>query len=203
MLRDEAQRAPLAVAADPEGDVTLRRFRLAQGLAQLEEAAVEVARGLLEERADDLDALFEHVEPAADPLEGDAVGEVLALIPAGAEAGFEAAVGELVDRGQCVGQHGRMAVVHRQHHRADPHVLRVAGERSEAGETFEIGAALLGHRRLIEVVRDVEPVEAGGVGPAPELAALGERDVLLDQVNAKSHVPPPQRRLSLAILAPA
>ena len=80
-----------------------------------------------------------------------------------------------------------MAVVHTEDELADADVFGVDGERGEAADALQVATVLLRQRGFHEVVRDVDPVEAGAVGPAPELAQLRQVDVLLDEVQAEFH----------------
>ena len=114
--------------------------------------------------------------------EGDAVGAVFVLVPAGADAQLDAAAAEVVHGGQGVREDGGMAIVHAQHERADAQVLRLAGEGGHDGRALPVVAVVLVHEGgLVEVVGGVDPVEAGGIGPGPETAKLRHLDVLLDQ----------------------
>ena len=72
--------------------------------------AREVRDLVAQQAPDRLDRLLEQVEPLAGRRERDAVGGVLVERPAGAEAEVGPAAGEVVDRGDGVGEHGRVPV---------------------------------------------------------------------------------------------
>ena len=75
---------------------------------------------VVEQRADDLDALVEAVEALPQRAELDAVGRGLHLVPAGAHAELEPPAGDDVERRRHVGGDRRMTVVHAVHHRPEP-----------------------------------------------------------------------------------
>ena len=132
------------------------------------------------------------VEALPEGREGDAVGAVLVLVPAGADTQLDASPAEVVHGGEGVREDGGMAVVHAQHERADAQVLRLAGEGGHDGGALPVVAVVLVHEGgLVEVVGGVDPVEAGGIGPGPETAQLRHLDVLLDQMNPKLHLTAP------------
>jgi len=62
-----------------------------------------------------LHALLQLVQALPGRLEGQAVRPVLLLVPPGANRYLAPAAGEVIDRGDGVGQHGRIAVAHRVH----------------------------------------------------------------------------------------
>src|SRR5204863_9620275 len=82
MTGRRAQRELLARATDPQRQPLLDGLRLAPGVMQLEELAVEVRYAFGEQRADALDALVEHAKPNGHGRERDAVRVVLTLVPA-------------------------------------------------------------------------------------------------------------------------
>src|SRR5262249_32256112 len=88
----------------PENEPRRRRVRRLHGSRErgLVFEAVRAARvveaGLRPRAHDDLDLLLEEVEALARVEEREAVGEVLALEPAGAHADVEPSAGDVVDR---------------------------------------------------------------------------------------------------------
>ena len=175
VLSDDPERASLALAADRDREVGLDRLRFASRLGHLVETARERGVLVVEQRADDLDALVETVEALRQRSERDAVRVRLRLEPPGAETEHESAVRDVVDRHRHVGGHGRVPVVHPVDHRPEPEAGRRLGERGEHRPALEMGAV---HRRRerIEVVhrpRRLEHVDLVGGEPHVEELAPG------------------------------
>ena len=186
---DHRQGALTPDAATPDAEAFLHGFGVAAGVGKGEVLTLEVHVVLGEEEADDLDALLQDVESLPERGEGDAVGAVLVLVPAGADAEFDAPAAEVVHGGEGVGEDGRVAVVHPQDKRADTQVLRLAGEGGHDGRPLPVVAVVLVHEGcFVEVVGGVDPVEAGGIGPRPEAAELRHLDVLLNEVHPELHL---------------
>ena len=138
--------------------------------------AREVGDLLAQQAADRLDRLLEEVEPLAGRRERDAVGGVLVERPPGAEPEVGPPAGQVVDRGDGVGQHGGVPVAGAVDERPDPHPGGVAGEGGVAGDglvalvAVEVGG--------VEVVPDRDPVEPVVLDAGPEVAELVDRGVL-------------------------
>ena len=71
---------------------------------------MEGRAGLAQQGHQDLDGLLETVEAFLHGPEGDAVGGVLVLLPAGTDAEHESPLTDRVDGGRDLGQHGRVAI---------------------------------------------------------------------------------------------
>src|SRR5439155_4334552 len=187
--RRRAQRELLARAADPERQPLLDGLRLAAGVTQMEELAVEVGDVLGEQRAYALDPLVEHAEPNGDGWKRDAVRVVLALVPSAAEAEHDASTGEVVEGGHGVREHGGMAVAHRVHEASAGHPLGLEREGGVRGHRFEAHGAA-GRVGCVEVVPDRDPVETVAFDPPPQRAQLVGRRVLEPGVDAEPHAAP-------------
>ena len=122
--------------------------------------------------ADDLELLLEQLEARAERRELEAVGLVLALVPAGAEAEVDTAARDVVDGGDELREHRRMA----ERRRRDEHAEAQPGrDRREAGERrpgLERAAILVPHDREV-VIRAEERAHA------VLLAGPRQRDPLL------------------------
>src|SRR5438093_6353897 len=110
MTGRRAQRELLAGATDPQRQPLLDGLRLAAGVMQLEELAVEVRYVFGEQRADALDALVEHAKPNGHGRERDAVRVVFTLVPAAPETEHDAPTGEVVESCHRVREHRRVPV---------------------------------------------------------------------------------------------
>ena len=126
----------------------------------------------MEEAAQHGDALLELVHAGADRREVDAVGVVLDLGPAGADAHRGAAAGDQVDGRDGLGQHGRVAVADRVDERADLDPLGLAGQGGVHRHGLEAGGVVGLAGRPVEVVPDRDPVEAEGLDPLPQQPQL-------------------------------
>lgn len=173
-----------AVAADEHGDLLLRGLGQRGRVREVVVGAVEV-EGLAEfrrpEAGDDLQLLLEAGELLLG--ERDAVGLVLLLEPAGAEAELDAAAGHLVDLRDLDGEHAGQPEGTGGHQGAEPDALGLTGESGQ-GEPGVGGAwqAVAGAHAEV-VVGTEEGVEAevlGGLGDGEQrviggpLLGLGE-----------------------------
>ena len=154
-----------AAAADEERRVRLlHRLRLRVVVGDRVVLTRERERVGAEAALDDGHRLGQPRLPDPDRVERQTDGVVLGLVPAGAERHVEPALGQRVEGGQLLGEHGRMAQVVVVHEGADPDPL---GERGDGREVR--------HRRRLadEVVRQHERRDAEvlrGAGPLAELA---------------------------------
>jgi hypothetical protein len=112
----QRRRPPLAAAADNERNRRLHRLGQRRGLLELVVVALE-REGLAGRRrpqaGDDRELFLEQVEPAR--REGDAVGLVLPLEPAGTEPELGAAAGHRVDLRHRDREDARQPERHRAH----------------------------------------------------------------------------------------
>src|SRR5438132_787753 len=187
ILGRRPERALLALAADPDGQTLLDGLRIAARVVEVEVLALEVRDGLIEEHAQDLHRFLEMILADADPLEGDAETLVLVLMPARADAQLAAAAREVVDGADGLGEHARVPVVDADHERTDLHMLGVERDGRHGADGLEAGSVPVAVGRLLEVVGGGEPVEAVGVGIAPQLAHLGHRPAHVPQVHPEGH----------------
>ena len=106
----DGQGAALAAATYPDGEARLHRTRLAAGVLEREPLALEGGPLVVQQAPDALHSLFQDVEARARRREGDAVGVVLDLAPSCPQPHVGSAAREVVDGGDGVGQHGRVAI---------------------------------------------------------------------------------------------
>ena len=103
--------------------------------------------------------------------EVDAVGAVLDLGPAGADAHRGPPAGDQVDRRDRLGQDRRVAVADRVHERTALHPLGLAGQRGVHRHGLQAGGVVGRAGGAVEVVPDRDPVEPERLDPLPEQAA--------------------------------
>jgi hypothetical protein len=104
-----ADRAARAAAAHQQrGMRLLHGLRLRVEVLDLVVPALERERAGLPRAVHDLDLLGEDLEPRAGVVEGEAVGAVLGLEPAGAHPKLHAAARDVIDRDGRLGEQGRM-----------------------------------------------------------------------------------------------
>ena len=163
------QRALLAAAADADRRVRLlRALRLVAGVLELVVLAVE-GRGLLGEQAGQhLAGLLEAVEALLDAAELDAVGAGLLLVPAGADAELEPAVGDDVERRGHVGQHGGMPVVDAGDQHADAQPLGGLRQRGQRDPALQARPGGVGEDRIEVVERPAGLEDVDVVGRLPD-----------------------------------
>ena len=157
-------------AEAPDDD---RRRRALDGLGQRRRVGERVViAGKGEGRAlwggpqalDDLELLFEQVEALAEAGVGDAVGLVLAVVPAGAEAQLDPSAAHGVDRGHADGEGAGQPEGHRGDEGAEPDAVGVTGEAGERGPRVGRPGAGVRRRDLQVVVGPEEGVEARLLG---------------------------------------
>ena len=155
-----------------------------------------------QQAAQDGDALLQLVHAGADGREVDAVGLVLDLGPAGADAHGRPAARDQVDGRDRLGQHGRVAVADRVHERPALHPLGLAGQRGVHGDRLEAGGVVGIAGGAVEVVPDRDPVEAEGLDPLPQEPQLVGGGVLqagVDPERRGIERPTPAKRRGHAI----
>src|SRR6185437_13841686 len=89
----------------------------------------------------------------------EAIGGVLAVLPAGAQAKLEAPTREVGQRGGLADKHGRVAEGHGRDQRAELEARRLSRQPAERGPAFE--RVSIRTRGVGEVVGQVEADEAG------------------------------------------
>ena len=112
----------VAFAADPDGWT-----RLLDGAG----AARRRVRGGREHRFQRVDRVGQLPEPPARAVEGNASGDVFALVPARAQPNGEPPARQDVDGGQLLGQRGGRPQLTAQHQRADADAIGVPCESPE------------------------------------------------------------------------
>ena len=136
---------------------------------------------------DALERLLEVVQPRRDGAERVAVLEVVALEPARADAEDRATAGDVVDRARHVGEQIRVAVGVAADERAELHALghlRERGEQRPALEVRPVGIAV----QRVEVIPDVDAVDAEILGAEPCLAELREAPLLRVERGADAYL---------------
>ena len=151
----EGQHA-LAAAADDERRPGLLHRAGREGVAEhLVVLAVEVERPVgAQEALDHLDRLLEARHPHGRVVVGQPGLVVVGAHPAGAEAHFEAAVAQHVERGRLLGQHEGVAVVVAEDQRAHAQRGRGGRHRRQGGDGRQLVAEVVGHeqRAVAEVL---------------------------------------------------
>ena len=161
VLGDEAERLPLAAAADEDRDVAADRPRVVVRAVDPVVRALDGRLLLREHRARDAERVLEQLEAHLQRREVEAVGAVLALEPGGAERVDRAAAGEDVQRRRDLRVEGRVAVGDAADHQAEVQPLGAPGERGEGGVPLEHPLGLLADAGdLVQVIHDEQRVEA-------------------------------------------
>ena len=117
------------------------------------------------------------VQARRDRAERVAVLEVVALEPARADAEDHATARDVVDGARHVGEQVRIAVRVAADERAELHALRHLRERGEQRPALEVRAVGVAVQR-VEVIPDVDAVDAEILGAQPRLPQLGEARLL-------------------------
>ena len=125
-----------------------------------------------------LELPLELVEALAGRGEGQAVGLVLGLVPAGADSELDPAAGDVVDRDHVLRQHRGRPERDRRDHRPEPDPLGHRGERGQRRPGVE-GAGGRAAEDGEVVVGAEQPLEADALGGAGERAPLLPGDPLL------------------------
>ena len=81
--------------------------------------AVEAERSLHKQAPQDGDRLHHPLDPGAGWVEGDSGGQVLRLVPAGADAYHQPPIADQVEGREILGQDGRMPQIVVEHQRAE------------------------------------------------------------------------------------
>jgi hypothetical protein len=166
--RHQAQGLLLAVAADHHGD-PVERLRGAHGLGKLVVRAVEATVVVAPHLPDDAQCLLESLEPLLEGREGDAVGEVLELVPRRADAEGRSAAGEHVQGGDDLGEQSGVPVGDAGHQQLQLDAARVRCQEAQGGVALEhrfLCAAE--HPQLEVVVHQREVVDSGLLDRGPE-----------------------------------
>ena len=145
----------------------LDRLRIAVEVHDRVVLAVVRERPVAEGALQDGDRLDEACLTDGGGVERQADRVVLGPVPPGADRDVEATAGQDIDRGEVLGEHGRMAQIVVEHECRDPQAL---GRRCDPG-----------HRRhrtelLDQVVGNDEAVVAGLLGAAGQVLELGAAD---------------------------
>ena len=128
--------------------------------------------------ADDLELLLEQLEARAERRELEAVGLVLAFVPAGAEAEVDTAARDVVDGCDDLREHRRMAERRRRDEHAEAQPGRDRGEAGERRPGLERAALLVPIDREV-VIRAEERAHAVLLAGPRQRDPLGPGHVLL------------------------
>ena len=176
-LRGEPDGAGLRAAADDERRVRALH-RLGQGIDRHQPVvlALEGERAVGPGSAHDGELLLEHVHARPDRREAEAVGLVLALVPAGSEAELDAAIRDVVDRRHVLGEHGRVPERRGRDEHAQPELRRHRRQARHRHPRVEraallvavdrevvVGAEQRAHAVLLAGLREGHPLRPGHV----------------------------------------
>ena len=125
VLRYEAQRLLLTRAADHDRNAPDGR-RLIDRVLHVVVLAIETRAFVAQHADDDLQRLFEFLEPVGEGPELEAERLMLELEPACTDAELGATAGRNVERGDDLREQGRVAVGVAGHQRTEAHVLGLA-----------------------------------------------------------------------------
>ena len=197
VLGHDAQGHALAAAADHQlGMRLLHGLGIEGRVRELVVLAVEGAAPLRPQRVEYFARLVQPLEPLAQRVEGDAVGFVLVLLPARAEAEDEPTARDDVDLGRHLGDHGGMPVGVAEHDRPHAHARDQRGQGTQRAPRLEHRAlALL--RVRDEVVGHAGDVPSRGLEVLPEVQHARPGLPTRAREDAESHVP-----LLLAVCCP-
>jgi hypothetical protein len=186
VARGDAQGLLLTASADEERQRSLHRLGHERGVGQLVVLAVERGALVGEQALDHLAGFVEAREALAERVERDAVGAVLVLLPARAEAEHDAAAAHVVERRGHLREHGRVAVGVAHDQRPEAQARDGGGERREDRPRLLPGTArvlpvwheVIGPpeavpARLLHVAGEREHVGVGLGGRGPEAQAHG------------------------------
>ena len=112
-------------------------------------------------------------------------GAVLRLVPSGADAALGAATGDVVDRRDGFREETRVAVGDAEDEASKANSFRLGRGGRQCRDGLEAITIATPVRRLLEVVRDGEPIEAALVGEPPEPTQLVERPAQVTNVDAE------------------
>jgi hypothetical protein len=194
VLRGERLDHLRAHAADQDRRMrTLHRLRHEWRVLRLVVLAVERGRVLGEELRHHLDGLDEAVRAAAGRVEGDAVGLVLLLEPAGAHAEDHAPAAHVVDGRGHLRDDDREAVRVARHEDADTDALRARRERGQERPALQarpVRVALDGD----EVVVHERGVQSERVGLLPHGGEVSPGGVVRHCLDAEAQATRRRRR---------
>ncbi len=182
---NEAQRALLADAADPDRQTPLHRPRQTRRIVNVKVFAVKGGSLLGEHAADDSGRFVEHVETRFEFRKFVAVRLRFPEVPTRADAEFEAAAADVIERGRRFCEHRRIAIADVEDETAEAGVLGFSGERAERCQRFEVRLCATRGRRFVEMIPGGDPVETRAIEFAPQRAHLVHRHVLLPDVGTQ------------------
>jgi len=145
----------------------------------------KIGEWLIEEETQRFGVFLELI--LARPQIGEFVAErpVLRLIPSGADAALGAAIRDVVDRCHGFREKPRVAVRAAEDEASKLNSFRLGRGDSQCRDGLEAITSAATVRRLLEVVRDGEPIEAALVGEPPEPSQLVERPAQMTNVDAE------------------
>src|SRR5262249_29618522 len=151
--------------------------RIVRRILQREVLASKVGPALLgiEQHAEDLRVLLQHVLAHADAREREAKRFRLDLVPAGADRAVDATVREMVDGREGLGQEPGVPVEHAVDHAGESNSLRLDGGGRKRRDPLERIHLTALRWRFLKMIRDRKPIESHLVGKLPEPPYLIER----------------------------
>src|SRR5450759_4935947 len=162
-VRDRDREHPRPRRADHERRAARPRPWRQLAVTGREVGAREIDRPVAEERPHDREGLLETADPV---VEREAEGAELRLVPTGAEAQYESAATDLVDRGGLLGQHCRVVERRGGDQWTQQHARR---DRGEAGENRPClpgsPGTIVARPPVDEVIAVPDGVEAQLLGP--------------------------------------
>ena len=140
---------------------------------------------VIQQATHDGGGFVQHVQPRADVWKGKAVRGRLVNVPASAQAKLETPAAQVIQRHCGLGQQGRIAIAHAEHQATDPRVAGIRRQRAQRRQCLEVRLIAALERRFVEVIPNRNPIDLRRVQAPPELAQLGNGQVLLTDVNTK------------------
>ena len=168
MLGRDAERHALAATADPDLGELLDRLRIAVRAIEVDVCAGKRDRLLGPQSLHRVEGLVERSEAITGRRELVAVGAVLALVPAGAQAKDQPSARDNIDLRRFLREQAGVSIRRARDELPEADRLRVLRERRERREGFEhMGRLAPGHG--LDMVVDPEVVVAELLGPLRDL----------------------------------
>jgi hypothetical protein len=145
--------------------------------------AGEGERAIGEETAQDRDGLEHALDPDARPVEGEPGGLVFGLVPAGPDPDHQSPLAEQVQRGQILGEDGRVAQVVVEHERTQAEAFRGHRHGRQDRDRRELSG---------QMVVDTEMAVAHRLG---EPRALHQGPAIHDRARPDHELEGPHRRI--------
>jgi hypothetical protein len=174
-------------------------MQIVAGIFELVVLTVEVGGRLAQQAGQHLAGLFESVETFLDAAQLDAVGAGFLLIPAGADAQLQPAVGDDVKGGSHIGQYRGVTVVDAGHQGAQPQSSGGLGQRGQRGPALQARAGGVSENRVEVIERPPGFEDVDVVGFLPDGEHLCPGGALRGGFERESHYihtsRPPETRI--------